>query len=234
MTYALPLEPLGSRVKLKNGIFGAPPNMMMTTSKQSLRNTLRKKRNALSASTQSLFSQKIARRFLSDLAFIPLQKMAAYWPIGREVDTRFILEKAQALGKDCYLPAMHPSNSKQLLFLRYEDKVSLKKNRFGILEPDLTKLKPILPWALDLVLVPLLAFDEQGHRLGTGAGCYDYTFSFMKEASKPKHPILIGLAYEFQQVKQLPQDNWDIPLSGILTEERFIFFPGRDFKRSVG
>jgi 5-formyltetrahydrofolate cyclo-ligase len=83
------------------------------------------------------------------------------------------------------------------LFSIYEPDDVLKKNRFGILEPEINFKKIIPAWALDIVFTPLIAFDSEGNRLGMGGGFYDRTFSFLHN-SKRSHPHLIGLAYEFQ------------------------------------
>ena len=63
---------------------------------------------------------------------------------------------------------------------------------------------------------------KQGHRLGRGAGHYDYSFAFLKDSPKGKHPKLIGLAYEFQETTLFSQEKWDVPLYAIATDKRFI------------
>jgi 5-formyltetrahydrofolate cyclo-ligase len=75
-----------------------------------------------------------------------------------------------------------------------------------------------MPWSLDLVFVPLVAFDKEGHRLGMGGGYYDRTFAFKTKHSHLKGPKLIGLAHDFQLQSQLPVMPWDIPLNAVITE----------------
>ncbi len=75
---------------------------------------------------------------------------------------------------------------------------------------------------LDLVFLPLVAFDRVGHRVGMGGGYYDRTFAFVQQMHHK--PILIGLAYEMQQVDGLPFCTWDIPLDGVLTEKQLRLF----------
>ena len=75
------------------------------------------------------------------------------------------------------------------------------------------------PWALDLVLLPLVAFDANGNRMGMGGGYYDRTFSFKSRGQSIPGPKLIGLAHELQRVDRLPVENWDIPLAGIISDQ---------------
>jgi len=104
-------------------------------------------------------------------------------------------------------------------FIHIHPKTVLSKNRFGILEPS-PSLVSFSPQCLDIVLVPLVAFDEEGHRLGMGGGFYDKTFSFRKDKAVPR---LIGLAYSIQKGKHLPQSLFDITLDEVITEkERWV------------
>ena len=103
----------------------------------------------------------------------------------------------------------------------YNPDDTLTPNRFGILEPTLEGNRLIPARNLDLVLVPLVAFDRTGKRLGMGKGYYDQTFAFLKQENTRKMPHLIGLAYGFQEIADLPMDDWDIPLYGIATEQGF-------------
>ena len=74
------------------------------------------------------------------------------------------------------------------------------------------------------MLVPLVAFDGAGNRLGMGGGFYDRTFAYLRTRAVWKRPQLIGVAYEFQRLEALPVQTWDIPLQGIATEKRLYNF----------
>ena len=91
------------------------------------------------------------------------------------------------------------------------------KNIYGIEEPKLIPDQRRNAWSLGLVFLPLVAFDTQGNRMGMGGGYYDRTFSFKKQNKSLRGPDLIGLAHEIQKVESLPVENWDIPLSTIIT-----------------
>lgn len=114
--------------------------------------------------------------------------------------------------KRCYLPILQ--KDKTLKFVEYSEGGELKKNQYGIDEPICLD-KQIVAVDLDLVIVPLLAYDAEGNRLGTGGGYYDRTFSFRREATSKK-PLLLGLGYAEQQAEHLPADEWDIRLDGVI------------------
>jgi 5-formyltetrahydrofolate cyclo-ligase len=98
----------------------------------------------------------------------------------------------------------------------------VQANRFGIPEPQLPAAQQWQPEALDAVLVPLLAFDRHGNRLGSGAGYYDRSFAFLGTRRPRPAPLLIGVAYAMQEVERLAIEPWDVPLDYIATEAELI------------
>lgn len=224
--------------------------MLKKDQKKNIRAVIRKQRQLLSAEVQKKKANQLTKVISKLPEFILSQKIAFYWPHDNEISPIPLLKKAAVMGKDCYLPILDSSKFK-LKFVHYKPGDLLKKNRYGILEPvsvtslsskaNLAALKAPGSSArkktkpskhLDLVLVPLVAFDNHGNRLGMGKGYYDRTFK-----DRSKKVILIGLAYEFQNVQnlnmkglnnqslntyRLPTDHWDIPLAGIATEKGFI------------
>ena len=72
---------------------------------------------------------------------------------------------------------------------------------------------------IDIILMPLVAFDTNGNRIGSGAGYYDRTFSFLRDKNRAS-PYLIGLAFELQKISQIVADPWDVPLNLIVTEKK--------------
>lgn len=142
-----------------------------------------------------------------------------------ELDPSEILESADAMGKKCYLPVVadqllrwHPS---PLLFQQFEPHLDrLAVNRFGIPEPCYDPRRVIAVEMLDILLLPLVAFDRSGHRIGMGAGFYDRSLSSLHR--RFRRPKLIGLGYSFQEVADIQPNAWDIPLDAIVTETEFI------------
>jgi len=106
-----------------------------------------------------------------------------------------------------------------MLFIKYEEGEQLIKNRLGILEPIFDAKKIIYPQKIDLVIVPLVGFDENANRLGNGGGYYDRTFIFKKQ--QPNKPYLIGIGYECQKIPSLDIKDWDVPMDMIVTESFF-------------
>ena len=141
-------------------------------------------------------------------------------PFRGELDARPIMQAIWQARKTCYLPIL--TDEDKLYFSLYHEKDDLILNRYLIFEPKHHDEK-IAVENLDIVVTPLLAFDLQGHRLGTGGGYYDRTFAFLKN-KKSRKPIMLGLAYALQQADMLPCDTWDISLDGVITEEGCFLF----------
>ena len=171
-----------------------------------------------------LLRKKAASKVIDTLYAHPLiQKkhhIGAFLPLCHEVDIRPWFELLWKQGKASYLPITLKDG---LQFGYYTRDTILQQNPWGILEPraDNTVVKA---HALEVVLVPLVAFDAQGHRLGRGKGYYDRTFSFLLQHPRPRQPYLIGIAYACQKVDNLKPANWDVPLNEVITETQHYTF----------
>ena len=97
-------------------------------------------------------------------------------------------------------------------------------NRFGIPEPLAPSRSLIDARQLDLILMPLVGFDQQGNRLGMGGGFYDRTLAFMHHRKAWHRPKLVGLAHALQQVDSLEPSSWDVPLDGVATDKQLFNF----------
>lgn len=107
-----------------------------------------------------------------------------------------------------------------MVFVRVWPGSRLVYNRWGIPEPRPTLNHSISPRRLDLVLMPLVGFDEAGHRIGMGKGFYDRTFAFRR--SKGHRPALVGLGHECQQVAEgITPSGWDVALDALATPRRY-------------
>lgn len=140
------------------------------------------------------------------------------------MDLSPLISRLWSMGKRTYLPGLH---GQELWFLPYTRYTPLCRNRFGIPEPDAPPRSRCLRQALDLVLMPLVAFDESGNRLGMGGGYYDRTFAYLLNRRRWRRPMLLGVAYEFQCVESLPTRHWDVPLDGVVTDKRVRLFSQR-------
>ena len=185
-----------------------------------LRKQIREKRRALSDSEREQASFLLCERIAASRIFQHSKHIAFYLPNDGEIDLSLLIEHAWQKGKQCYLPVLAEPNTQRLWFIPFTPDTKLKPNRFGIPEPihsHTTRLRKTL--SLDLLLMPLVAFDEQGNRMGMGGGFYDRTLAFLRHRQHWHKPNLLGIAYEFQKQQQLETNPWDIPLQAIATEK---------------
>lgn len=196
------------------------------TDRKSLRFSLRDKRRALSPQQQRDMSLELSEQLAAHRLFHLAQRIAFYLPNDGEIDLGYLLDYAWQQNKQCYLPVLGPRNGRRMWFLPYRPDTLLIPNRFGIPEPAHSRRDRLFsPMSLDLVLMPLVAFDRDGNRVGMGGGFYDRTFGFRRYRRHWQRPWLLGTAYAFQQVKQIDHAAWDVPLDGVVTElgvQRFL------------
>jgi 5-formyltetrahydrofolate cyclo-ligase len=189
--------------------------------RKEMRKILRAKRKALTFTQQKSAAQQLVKRLCVHPVFLRSQHIAFYMAGDGEIDPRLLMQTAGVMGKQCYLPVLHPLKEGQLWFSAYREGDVLVKNRFGLEEPPMEK-KRFPAWALDLVLMPLVGFDRQGNRLGMGGGFYDRTFAFKKNISRPKTPVLMGVAHHCQEVESLDRESWDVVADYIVTDKEII------------
>jgi len=193
-----------------------------TSERDTLRQQLSSARRQLSNSQVIEYSSRICDKLQQLIE--PSCHLAGYLALGNEVNVKALLEKARQQQCKTYVPIVRPNN--QMVFALIDDEMPLIKNKFGILEPDLTNTESIASADLDAVLVPLVGFDEHCQRMGMGGGFYDRAFAANRElSSKTKKPLLIGVAYDFQQTASVLPDWWDVPLDIVVTESRIIKRP---------
>ncbi len=163
-----------------------------------------------------------AKKFNFNLVFKLVKKyfgkkkiaIAGYYPSNHEVNILDFLKEASKRKFKIALPVIKSSNSMCFKSWIFEEPLSV--NEFGILEPIKTN-KEVTP---DLIMVPLLAFDEQLNRIGYGRGYYDR--SLQKITKKKKEIVSLGIAYSFQRYKKIPVNKYDFKLDYIFTERGII------------
>lgn len=185
--------------------------------KRMLRRQLRAARRELSRQDQLNASLGVCRQLVCSPLFLRSRRIAVYFCNDGEVNLEPLIDAAWNMGKSLYLPVLHPLKAGELVFMEYHRHQPMAVNRFGIPEPVCHRDSRCHTWLLDLILTPLVGFDELGNRMGMGGGFYDRTFEFLRHNSKPRRPALIGLAHECQKVEQLTVESWDIPMDGIVT-----------------
>ena len=184
-----------------------------------LRKQVRALRRAMPAAERHQAARQLTSRVTSLQVFVIAQHIAGYLAFDGELDPALLLEHAFAMGKQVYLPVLTGKPAAQLLFAPYHPDTVLVPNHFGIPEPEVPQAQLWPSQRLDLVLVPLVAFDSSGTRLGMGGGFYDRTFAFRRNPVHLPKPRLLGLAYELQKFPALLRQSWDVPLDGIATEK---------------
>lgn len=186
-----------------------------------LRAQLRQQRRNLSPRQQRRAAYSLKRRLGCQPLFARAKRIGFYLASDGEISAQPLIELALSLGKQCFLPVLHPVRHNRLWFARYRPGSQLIKNSYGIEEPNIRLEPRVLASSLDLVLLPLVGFDPQGGRLGMGGGYYDRTFAFKLNAKvKRRNPLLVGLAHELQKRDQLKLADWDIPLAAVATDQQ--------------
>lgn len=194
---------------------------MTSMTKSALRKKFRELCRQLSPAYREKAAQAAAKRLVTLPIFKHSQRIACYLSTKQEFDSSPIIEAIWQAKKQCYVPiVVSEENEKILQFEQYQYGDALHLNRYSILEPIHTTRR-VAPDQLELVLLPVIAFDCYGHRLGTGGGYYDRTFAFL-HGPVTDAPRMVGLAYTVQQIDLLPSDPWDIVLNDVLTESEFI------------
>ena len=191
---------------------------MVSASPASAKTLLRLQMKAVRAEAFRLYPHggEAAADHLPQALLDRFKVVAGYQPMGSEIDPSALLARFAAAGAQIVLPRTAPKGSGlPLSFHLWSPGQSLVKSAFGVVEPspEAAQLTP------DLVIVPLLACDSLGHRMGYGQGHYDRTL----EALRARHPLVaIGLAFEAQKVASVPREDHDQPLDGILTQTRYM------------
>lgn len=179
-----------------------------------LRDKIRLQRATLDASDAKLAAAKVASRLLATSVYSQATRLAAYIASNNELDPHAVIKEAWNTGKHVYLPVIRDDNS--LRFAPYHSLSNLQKNRYRIPEPVCPADELVSAADLDLILVPLVAFDTGCQRIGMGAGYYDRTLAGLNSDG----PVKTGLAYDFQRVDHIQAQPWDILMDMIVTEHR--------------
>lgn len=194
------------------------PLQDIRSERQAIRRELRQRRMALSAAQRRVADAAICRALLHSRVWQRSRRVALFLPHRGEPDLRPLLADGLRRGKRLCLPVLKPFGERGLWFRETRRDEPLTHNRFGIPEPG-PAARRFRPRELDLILTPLVAFDGAGNRLGMGAGFYDRTFAFLRRQPRWGRPLLLGVAFGFQEHPALPAADWDVPLHGVLTED---------------
>ncbi|MBS3947384.1 MAG: 5-formyltetrahydrofolate cyclo-ligase [Dethiobacter sp.] len=190
------------------------------TDKQTLRREVLARREALSWEEIGEKSRQIAVRLFALPAYRQAATVMYFLNFGKEVQTLDMVTASLAHGKRVVAPKTVHSERRMILSEILDVALDLAPGRWGIPEPKPERLRPVAADEIDFVLVPGVAFDERGNRLGYGGGYYDRFFAELREDVP-----LVALTFEVQVVPEVPVASWDRQIDIILTEERLILNP---------
>jgi 5-formyltetrahydrofolate cyclo-ligase len=198
----------------------ATENTPTVYTKDTMRQKAFSRRVQMPQAERKQLSQQIAENFFAHVPLPPAGSVvSAYSPINGEVDVRDIMKRLAGMGYVCTLPYV-TDNEQRLSFLKWTEDTPLRNSIYGIPEPDPKTAQEFMP---DFLIMPILAFDEQGHRLGYGSGNFDRTFAFLKKIKPFK---TVAVAYEEQKYDSVPVDAHDYPMDMVVTEKRVYDFGG--------
>ena len=173
--------------------------------KQALRKQIREQKRAMTEAEIVAKSQALGQLFAASEAYRQAKTIYGYLPYNQEVRTTAMLQKALDDGKRVAVPKCY---GEEMRFIYLDDLTKVEKGYCNIPEP--IEDGPIADDPTALVLMPGLAFDPQGHRMGYGGGFYD---KFL--AAEPNHPTL-ALCYDFQMLEHLETEAHDIPVDSVI------------------
>ena len=179
--------------------------------RRAMRRELRERRAALSPEERAAVSAAVGSQLAKIAALSRSPVVGGYRAIRGEVDIDAALTRLHDDGAMVTVPRV---SGDHMDFLPWTSGSETITGSFGIDEP--INGEPVQFSRHDVVLVPLVAFDETGQRLGQGGGFYDRAIA----AAGAARPLLIGVAHAFQQVRSVPVEAWDMPLDAVVTEER--------------
>lgn len=183
--------------------------------KEALRKRVAAVRRTLLAEARAERSQRACSLLLDSEPFARAQVILSYAPLRFEADPQSLVERAHALGKQVLLPRVD-QETHTLVLHAHRPGDELAESGMGIREP-LESAPVVAPELVDLVLVPGLAFDGRGYRLGYGKGFYDRLLPLLTRATP------VGLAFELSLLPEVPSEPHDVPVHGVATEKRLLW-----------
>ena len=193
--------------------------------RQQIRQTLRARRDAQSIEQCQQDSAQICETLIRNPVWQRAKRIACYFAHGKEVDLTDLMLAAWQRNKQTFLPVLAQFPKGHLWWIPYAMDTPLYTNRYGIPEPQHPKrLRRTKLRSLDVILMPLVAFDAKGHRIGMGGGFYDRSLARLQHDHSWHRPLRIGVAFSWQQVPAIPAQAWDVPLDAVATEQSMTFF----------
>ena len=192
--------------------------MAIFNDKKALRKEILTKRSILDAVEKEEKDRKILDRFYDSNYYREAKNIFIYISYDSEINTKGIIKKALMDNKKIYVPRTE-FKTRLMDAVKITSLDNLIESEYGILEPSVEE-PHIDPNEIDLIVVPGVAFDRNGGRMGYGAGFYDRYFKKISE-NNVKKVIKLALAYDFQILEKIPMNEQDVPVNYIITEKEF-------------
>ena len=199
------------------GSQGENPPDYSVMNKEEIRRKILKKRLSLSSEDIRDKSQQVFLNLAETVEYINSQNIMFYVATRSEVQTEEIIKMSIKTSKSVFIPIILPECLNLAPSKIFDFDIELEKSKKGILEPKKEYYRLFPPENIDLIIVPGVAFDLSGNRIGRGFGYYDNFLRKVRSSAK-----IVALAFEMQIVKKIPNDKNDIPVHKIITEKRII------------
>ena len=190
--------------------------------RNTIRDSMRAKRNSLNDKERNDSALSLLDILRDQAWFLKATCVAGYLSSDGEISPTPAIEYLLGQQQLVTLPVIG-SQSGQMQFCKWSAGQPLTKNRFGILEPESSEVVPLD--AHSLILTPLVAFDDQGNRIGMGGGYYDRFLSTRMPFSD--RPLVVGVAYDFQQLDKIIAEEWDAKMDAVVTDKEVILISSR-------
>lgn len=190
--------------------------------RRALRRELRARRRAIQGMARQRAARQLAIQVGASHLLRPGRRIGLYLSMAEEIDTAPLLRLAMERGCHIALPRVTSLRHDRMRFHDWTG--GMRLGAFGIREPHGGQMRTARE--LDVVFLPLVGFDPHGNRIGMGRGFYDRHFAQRLRLSHYRRPLLIGLAYDVQEVAALPYAAHDVPLDAIVTESSVRRFNG--------
>ena len=199
-----------------------PSELSLREEKRALRRAMAEQRDALTPAQRDAMTEQAVERFLELPEIRLARSVAGFVSTRSEIDTEPLLDALRKRGVDVVLPRVSTGLiPPRLRFHRVERRSELVFGIFGLLEPG-PNFPELAAQDIDVFMVPGLAFDKRGARIGYGGGYYDELAAYVRAHPDATTARFVGYAFDFQLVETCPSGEWDVPLDAIVTDERVV------------
>ena len=194
-----------------------PASQQQTNSQ--IRKIIRHQRREIPPQLRKKRDETIQRHLIAMVKSRQVRSLAGFWPFDGEPDLIPACKQLMADGCEIALPVISGDADSKMDFHHWNPDTPLIQNRYGISEPQ--KTIPLSLAGFDMLLMPLVGYDRTGNRIGMGSGYYD---RHLEPTRDQQSPLRIGIAYQLQELEQITNNAWDVPLHGVINENGLVGF----------